>query len=80
MATPEYRSPPYAVSKPKQFGNLHERMQFVKSCKENLRDELNAALAQNSKASELTHNLFVSILDLETEVAKYLTDKRPRSR
>jgi hypothetical protein len=80
MATPEYRSPPYAAAKPKQFGNLHERMQFVKSCKEKLREELDAALAQNSKASELTHNLFVSLVDLETEVAKCPTDKCPRAR
>lgn len=80
MGSPEYRKPPYSTAKPKQFGNLHERMHYVKVCKEHLRKELEAIIPHDSKASDLANELFVGIMDLETEVAQYHTDKRPRAR
>lgn len=59
----------YRNCKPKQFGNLHERMQYVMKL-----------LNRGHTASSIENDLWHALFDLETEVSYHEPQKPPYGR
>lgn len=81
MSHVDFGLPEYHQSKAKFLGNLHERMHLVKEKKEILRTliEDSGDFPAESLVHQAMHELGVAIMDLETEVSLYKSDKKPRA-
>ena len=65
----------YEKAKPKQFGNLHERMKFVMKSLEDARGWKTSE--PDPEFDDLYHDLVHGIFDLETEIKYYPAQKPP---
>jgi hypothetical protein len=65
----------YERAKPKQLGDLHERMKFVMKALEEARGWKTSE--PDPEFDDLYHDLVFGIFDLETEVKYYVAQKPP---
>lgn len=78
MGHSDFGLPEYHQAAAKAFGNLYERMHFVNDKKEVLRLLLEEEINRLTPIGAAAQKLFVAIMDLETEVSQYKSDRKSR--
>ena len=78
--TPAQNRADYAKAKPKQFGNLHERMKFLIQHAGKLEEATREARMNDRKLMPGFGDVWHAIWDLETEIKGHTPDEPPHGR